>query len=193
MYNLVMPHPHVARSNSSILVVVDVQEPFAKAMADRDTMVSNIITLARVARINQVPIIVTEQNAKRLGPTIPEVASVLKELEVYDPIDKMVFSCYASEPFVQRVYDLGRDTLILVGMEAHVCIAQTALEALSLGYRAHVVQDAVTSRRPADFRIAMDKLRHAGAVISSTEMVSYELLGEAGTSQFKEAMQYLKW
>ena len=188
-----MPHPHIARPDASILVVVDVQEPFAKAMADREKMIANIITLVRVARINEVPVIVTEQNAARLGPTVPELASVLKELEVYEPIDKMAFSCCAVEPFVQRVYDLGRDTLVLAGMEAHVCVAQTALDALNMGYRAHVVEDAVTCRRPADFQAAMEKLRHAGAIISTTEMLSYELLGEAGTPQFKQAMQYLKW
>ena len=188
-----MPHPHVARSDASILVIVDVQEPFARAMADRERMIANITTLARVARINGAPVIVTEQNAARLGPTVPELASVLKELEVYEPIGKMAFSCCAVEPFVQRVYDSGRDTLVLVGMEAHVCIAQTALDALNMGYRAHVVQDAVTSRHREDFQVAMEKLRHAGAIISTTEMLAYELLGEAGTPQFKQAMQYLKW
>ena len=188
-----MPHPQVARAEASVLVIVDVQEPFARAMADRERTVANISILARVARINEIPIIVTEQNSARLGPTVPELASVLKELETYEPIDKMAFSCCAVEGFVRRVYDMGRDTLLLVGMEAHVCIAQTALDALNMGYRAHVVQDAVTSRHREDYQAALDKLRHAGAVISTTEMLSYELLGEAGTPKFKQAMQFLKW
>lgn len=188
-----MPHPHIARPDASILVIVDVQEPFARAMGDREKMTSNIATLVRVARINQVPIIVTEQNPSRLGPTVPELSSLLKELSSYDPIGKMVFSCCAVEPFIQRVYDSGRDTLILVGMEAHVCIAQTALDALNMGYRTHVVQDAVTSRHPSDYSTAMEKLRHAGAIITSTEMVAYELIGEAGTPQFKQTMEFLRW
>jgi len=183
----------MARPDASILVVIDVQEAFARGMADRDKVTANIATLVRVARINQVPIIVTEQNPSRLGPTVPELSSLLKEMSSYDPIGKMAFSCCAVEPFVQRVYDSGRDTLILVGMEAHVCIAQTALDALNMGYRAHVVQDAVTSHHAGNLSAAMDKLRHAGAIITSTEMVAYELIGEAGTPQFKQAMEYLKW
>ena len=188
-----MPHPHIARAESSILVVVDVQEPFARAMPDRESLTRNITTMMHVARINEVPLIVTEQTAAKLGPTVPELATVLTELEAYDPIDKQAFSCCASEQFIQRVYDMGRDTLILTGVEGHVCIQQTTLDALNLGYSVHVVKDAVASRRPEDFDVAIEKMRLAGAVISSTEMVSYELLGQAGTPKFKAAMQYLKW
>lgn len=188
-----MPHPHLARADSSVLVVVDVQEPFARAMAERASLVTNILTLVRVARILDVPVVVTEQNATKLGPTLPELASALKEMDVYKPIDKMSFSCCAVESFVQRIYDLGRDTLIVTGMEAHICVQQTVLDALSLGHKAHVVKDAVASRKRDDKEVSMEKLRHAGAIISTTEMAAYELLGRAGTPQFKAAMQYLKW
>ena len=188
-----MPHPHIARAEASILVVVDVQEPFTKAMPDREALTGNIATLLHVARINEVPVIVTEQTAAKLGPTVPELASVLTELELYAPIDKQAFSCCASQEFIQRVYDLGRDTLVVVGLEGHVCVQQTTLDALNLGYKVHVVRDAVASRRQHDFDVAMEKLRHAGAIVSSTEMIAYEWLGQAGTPQFKAAMQYLKW
>ena len=188
-----MPHPHIASRESSVLVVVDVQEPFVKAMEEREAVTKNISTLIHVARINEVPVIVTEQTAAKLGPTVPELASVLTELQVYDPIDKQAFSCCASPEFIQRVYDTGRDTLIITGVEGHVCIQQTTLDALNLGYKVHVVSDAVTSRRPHDLDVAMEKLRHAGAIISSTEMIAYEWLGEGGTPQFKAAMQHLKW
>ena len=105
----------------------------------------------------------------------------------------MSFSCCGSEDFVQRVYDSGRDTLIITGIETHVCVQQTALDAMTLGYKLHVVSDAVTSRRREDWSAATDKMRHAGAIISTTEMVAYELLGKAGTPEFKAAMAYLKW
>lgn len=188
-----MAHPHLARAEASVLLVVDVQEPFARAMADRAALTKNICALAHVAKISEVPLVLTEQNSQKLGPTVPEVASVLTVLGAYSPIDKMSFSCCAADGFVQRLYDLGRDTLIVTGMETHVCVQQTALDALSLGYKVHVVRDAVTSRRREDWETAIDKLRHAGAVITSTEMVAYELIGKAGTPQFKAALQHLKW
>ena len=188
-----MPHPHLARPESSVLVVIDVQEPFAKAMADREVLARNISTLLHVASIVEVPVVVTEQYPERLGPTVPELKEVLEELGLYHPVGKLTFSCCASEEFVQRIYDSGRDTLIITGIEGHVCVQQTALEAMGLGYKAHVVNDAITSRRREDWEIAMEKMRHAGAIISSTEMIAYELLGQAGTPQFKAAMEYLKW
>lgn len=188
-----MPHPHLARPESSVLVVIDVQEPFARAMAGREALARNISTLVHIARIVEAPVVVTEQYPERLGPTVPELKQVLDELGLYRPIGKLAFSCCASEEFVQRLYDSGRDTLIITGIESHVCVQQTVLEALSLGYKAHVVNDAITSRRREDWEIAIEKMRHAGAIISSTEMIAYELLGRAGTPQFKAAMEYLKW
>lgn len=188
-----MPHPHLARADASVLVVVDFQEPFAKAMTERATVAKNIVTMVRVAHAAGVPVIVTEQNPEKLGPTTPEVRGVLEELGLYHPIGKMAFSCCQADGFVQKVYDSGRDTLLITGMEGHICVQQTALEAMSLGYKAHVVRDAVTSRRPHDLDAATEKMRHAGAVITTTEMACYELLGAAGTPQFKAAMPFLKW
>ncbi len=188
-----MPHPHLASAAQSALVVIDVQEPFARAMADREALARNICTLARVAKIAGLPIFVTEQYPEKLGPTVPEIRATLEELGVYQPIAKLAFSCCAADGFLQRLHETRRETLVLTGMEAHVCIQQTALEALTLGYQVHVVSDAVTSRRREDWALAMDKMRHAGAVISGCEMLAYELLGRAGTPEFKAAMPYLKW
>ncbi|MBI3743795.1 MAG: isochorismatase family protein [Chloroflexi bacterium] len=112
---------------------------------------------------------------------------------MYQPLGKMAFSCCSDEGFVEKIDALKRDTLVLAGMETHVCVQQTALEALSLGYKVHVVADAVTSRRREDWGAAIDKLRHAGAIITTTEMVAYEWIGRAGTPEFKGAMPYLKW
>ena len=188
-----MPHPHLARRESSILVIVDFQEPFAKAMADRDDIAKRIATLTHVAHIVGMPVVVTEQSPEKLGPTVPELQSTLAELDLYDPISKTTFSCCASETFVQRVYDTGRDSLILAGMETHVCVQQTALEAMNLGYKVFIPGDAVTSRHRDDWTAALDKMRHAGAIVTTSEMTAYELLGAAGTPEFKAAMAYLKW
>ena len=188
-----MPHPHISSAQSSILVVVDIQEPFAKAMADRAALVKNTSALIHVAKAVGMPIIVTEQNPEKLGPTVPEIKKPLEEVGAYQPLPKMAFSCCAADGFVKRVYDTGRDTLVITGMEGHVCIQQTTLEALNLGYKVHVVQDAVTSRRREDYAAAIEKMRHAGAIITTTEMAAYEWLGAAGTPEFKAAMQWLKW
>ncbi len=188
-----MPHPHLAVADSSVLVVIDVQEPFARALADRERLTKQITTLIRVAKIVGLPVLVTEQYPEKLGPTVPEIRDTLEELGLYAPISKMAFSCCAVDGFVQRVYDSGRDTMIITGIETHVCVQQTVLEAMSLGYKAQVVSDAVASRLPDDRAIALDKMRHAGAVVSSVEMIAYELLGQAGTPEFKAAMEYLKW
>lgn len=188
-----MPHPQIARKESSILVTVDVQEPFAKAMSSREDLAKNITTLLHLAKINGVPVIVTEQTSSKLGPTIQELSGVMNELDVYEPIDKEAFSCCASEEFIQRIYDSGRDTLVITGLEGHVCIQQTTLDALNLGYKVHIVNDAVTSRRPHDYDTALEKLRLAGAIISSTEMIAYEWLEKGGTPEFKASMKFLKW
>ncbi len=188
-----MPHPHLARAESSVLVVIDFQEPFVKAMAEREAVAQNIGKLARMANVLEVPILVTEQNTERLGPTVPEVREVLEEVAAYHPIDKLAFSCCSVDEFVQRVYDSGRDTLLITGVEGHVCVQQTTLEALNLGYKVHVIRDAVTSRQPHNLELATEKMRHAGAMISSTEMIAYELLGKGGTPQFKAALKFLKW
>ena len=188
-----MPHPHLASADSSVLVVVDVQEPFAQAMPDRADLTKQITTLVRVANGIGLPVLVTEQYPEKLGPTVPEIREVLEELGLYSPLGKMTFSCCASEDFVQQVYDSGRDTLIVTGIEAHVCVQQTVLEAMNLGYKVHVVNDAIASRRPEDRAIALEKMRHAGAIVSGVEMIAYELLGRGGTPEFKAAQQYLKW
>ena len=188
-----MPHPHLARASNSILVVIDFQEPFARAMVDRQLVANNITTLLHMARIHKLPVLVTEQNNTKLGPTVPELTSTMEQLEVYDPIDKSNFSCCGSEEFLERLYGTGRDTLIMTGLETHVCIQQTALEALDLGFKVHVIRDAVASRHDLDKDTALDKLRHAGAIISTTELASYELLERAGTPEFTAAMKHLKW
>ncbi len=188
-----MPHPHLATAETSALVVIDVQEPFARAMQDRAALAKNITTLVRIAKIVGAPVFVTEQYPEKLGPTVPEIRLALEETGVYQPLGKLAFSCCAADGFVERIYQAKRDTLLLTGMETHVCVQQTALEALSLGYKVHVVSDAVTSRRREDWTLALEKLRHAGAIISGTEMAAYELLGRAGTPQFKAAQEFLKW
>jgi nicotinamidase-related amidase len=109
-------------------------------------------------------------------------------------MEKVAFSCFGSDVFCSAVKRLpgNRNTLVLCGMESHICVAQTALAALREGYLVHVASDAVSSRTEWNWRVGLERMRSAGAVISSTEMIMYEALGSAGTSDFKAMLQYIR-
>ena len=131
------------------------------------------------------------QYVKGLGETVPEIASLLRETA---PIDKHMFSCFGSDAFCSALKRLpgNRNTVLLCGMESHICVAQTALGALRDGYIVHVASDAVSSRTEWNWKIGLERMRAAGAVISSTEMMIYELLRSSRVPAFKELLPYLK-
>jgi nicotinamidase-related amidase len=147
--------------------------------------------LIRAAGILQIPAIVSTQYAKGLGETVPEIASLLPEIE---PVDKNLFSCFGSDVFCTMLKRLpgNRNTLLLCGMESHICVMQTALAALREGYLVHVASDAVGSRSEWNWKIGLDRMRAAGAVISSTEMMIYELMRSSAAPAFKELLPHLK-
>src|SRR5271166_2495648 len=173
------------------LIVVDIQEKLLPPIFNKEAMVRNSQLLIRLAKILSIPAMVTTQYSKGLGSTVPEIASLLAEVRT---IDKMEFGCFGSEEFRSVLKKLPgyRNTVLLCGMEAHICVTQTALGALNDGYLVHVASDAVGSRSESNWKIGLDRMRAAGAVISSTEMMMYELLRCSGTPQFKELLQYIK-
>ena len=173
------------------LLVVDIQEKLLPPIFLREQLVRNAKLLIRAAGILKIPAIVSTQYAKGLGGTVPEVASLLPETEA---IDKNLFSCFGSDVFCTLLKRLpgNRNTLLLCGMESHICVMQTALAALREGYLVHVASDAVSSRTEWNWKIGLDRMRAAGAVISSTEMVIYELMRSSASSAFKEMLPYLK-
>ena len=133
----------------------------------------------------------TTQYAKGLGNTVPEIASLLPETQA---IDKQMFSCFGSDVFCSVLKRLPghRNTVLLCGMESHICVAQTALAALRDGYLVHVTTDAVSSRTEWNWKVGLERMRAAGAVLSSTEMMIYELMRSSGSGAFKELLPYLK-
>jgi nicotinamidase-related amidase len=173
------------------LVVVDIQEKLLPPIFNKEQLVKNSQLLIRLAKILELPILVTTQYSKGLGSTVPEIASLLEGVNTYD---KLEFSCFGSDHFRSRLKALpgNRNTVLLCGMEAHICVMQTALGALNERYLVHVASDAVGSRAEWNWKIGLERMRSAGAVISSTEMMMYELLRCSGTPQFKELLQYLK-
>ncbi len=174
-----------------VLVVVDVQERLFNAMdaERRDDMVANVKILASAARRLDVPVLVTEQYPKGLGRTLPELRTLLGDTP---PFEKTAFSCAGADGFMDRVRALGADHVILTGIEAHVCVLLTALDLLGRGLRVSVVADAVCSRRPANLEIGLDQARQAGAVVTATETVVFQLLGGADSDAFRELSKLLR-
>ena len=173
------------------LLVVDIQEKLLPPIFQKDQLVRNAKLLIRAAGILKIPAIVSTQYAKGLGGTVPEIASLLPETEA---IDKNLFSCFGSDVFRTLLKKLpgNRNTLLLCGMESHICVMQTALAALREGYLVHVASDAVSSRTEWNWKIGLERMRAAGAVISSTEMMIYELMRSSSSPAFKELLPHLK-
>jgi nicotinamidase-related amidase len=178
----------LSRENS-VLVVVDTQEVFLKPIKVRNLIMENIQLLAQVAQRLGVPVLATTQNAEKLGALTPEIATALGDAPV---LDKLCFSCLASESFARHLQATGRSQVVLVGVEAHVCIMQTALDMLKASYAVHVPYDAVASRLKRDWKYALLRLANGGVEISTVEAVVYEWLYEAGTDSFREVLPLLK-
>ncbi|MCX5798512.1 MAG: hydrolase [Proteobacteria bacterium] len=170
----------------SVLAIIDVQDKLIPVIAHKEIVIENIVRLTKFAQMIGLPILITEQ--VKLGPTVHEVK---KESQDSQPITKVHFNCFFSNEFKNRVHKTGRKTLILAGIEAHICVAQTALYALPY-FNVHVVSDAISSRTLKNWNVAMERMRQAGIIITSTEMLIYELLQQAGTDEFKSALLLVK-
>jgi nicotinamidase-related amidase len=173
------------------LIVIDIQEKLLPPIFQKEQLVRNAQLLIRLAGILKMPTLMSTQYSKGLGHTIPEIASLLPDIE---PVEKVAFSCFGSDVFCSALKRVpgNRNTVLLCGMETHICVAQTALAALREGYLVHVAADAVSSRTEMNWRVGLDRMRAAGAVISSTEMMIYEALRSSGTSEFKDMLNHLK-
>jgi nicotinamidase-related amidase len=185
-------HPMSLTREHTALVVLDVQERLFHAMdADhREEVMRNIKVLTTSARRLHLPVFVTEQYPKGLGHTLQEVADTLgPDIE---PIEKATFSCCAVGAFRNRLEATGARHVILAGIEAHVCVLMSALDLLVRSYAVHVVADAVTSRTQGNWRLAMHQLRQAGAVVTTTETVLFQLLGQADTDDFRELARLIR-
>src|SRR6201993_19485 len=173
------------------LIVIDIQEKLLPPIFRKEQLVRNSQLLIRLAGILKIPTLLTTQYSKGLGNTVPELAALLPETQA---IEKQIFSCFGSDVFCSTLKRLpgNRNTVILCGMESHICVAQTALAALREGYLVHVASDAVGSRTEWNWKIGLDRMRAAGAVISSTEMMIYELMRSSSSAAFKELLPHLK-
>lgn len=188
------PYSEIARLplrvDQCALVVIDIQEKLLPPIFEKERLVRNSQLLIRLANILSIPVIATTQYSKGLGQIIPEIASLMPRVQ---SLDKLEFGCFGNGEFCSQVARLsGRNILLLCGMETHICVLQTALGALNQGHIVHVAADAVSSRTKLNWKLGLQRMRDAGAVISSTEMMIYELLGRSGSPEFKEMLKYLK-
>ncbi|MCH8504455.1 MAG: hydrolase [Ectothiorhodospiraceae bacterium] len=172
-------------AGSSCLLVVDVQERLTPAIHEGERVVDNAGWLIKVAREVDVPVRLTEQYPKGLGPTVPAVRSLVLDEEL---LEKIHFSSMASDHIRRELATLGRRQIVIAGTEAHVCVLQTSLGLLKEGYEVFVVADAVSSRRAADVELALQRLAQHGAQGVSREMVAFEWLGRADTEVFRRVM-----
>ena len=170
----------------SVLVVIDVQEILMPVIADKKKVIDNVARLLKFSQIIDLPVVLTEQ--ERLGPTVSEVK---REIPECTPVSKITFDAFENETFVQQLQQLKRKTLILTGVETHICVAQTALHALP-DFTVHVVSDAVSSRTSANWTVGLERTKQCGAYITSTEMVIYELLKREGTDAFRQELKLVK-
>ena len=175
--------------NDAVLVIVDIQERLAAVMSERKRVVDNCLHLIELAKLLDIPVILNEQYPKGLGPTVSEIKEAIQP---YEPLEKMTFSCCKGPSFMERLAATGRKKVILAGMETHVCVLQTCIGLMQSGYAVHAVSDAICSRTRENFRTAIEFMRDAGAVITCTETVLFQLLEKAGTEEFKIISKRIK-
>lgn len=173
----------------TLLLIVDVQERLARVMERREQVEERINVLIRLANLMDMPIVLTQQYTKGLGPTVEALADNLEGVEA---VEKIHFSCFEEDSFVKRMDASGRKTVLLTGMESHICVLQTALDLLSAGYNVHVPWDAVCSRNDGNREWALRFMEKAGALITSTETAAFQVLVKAGTPEFKEISSMLR-
>ncbi len=171
------------------LVVVDVQGKLAQLMDGKESLFANIEVLIKAAKALEMPILWCQQNPRALGPTVPQLAELLDGVE---PVDKMSFSCCGDAKFIEKLNALKPTDVILCGIEAHVCVYQTAMDLLDRDLNVHLIADAVSSRTAANRQIAVRRITAEGANLSCTEMILFELLKTAEHPEFKELCRLIK-
>ena len=174
---------------NSALVVVDIQEKLARAMHSKEKLIEYSVKLIQGMKVLDVPIITTEQNPKGLGLTVPAITA---ELTGNKPVVKLSFSCCDEKAFVQKLKAIKRNQIVLAGIEAHVCVYQTALDLISMGYEVEVAVDCIDSRSEENKKMALQKMVMAGVGLTSMEMILFDLLKVAEGTKFKEILKIVK-
>jgi nicotinamidase-related amidase len=174
---------------STILIVIDVQEKLLPVIHRKEDLTANIVKLIRGIQVLEIPLIVTEQYPKGLGGTISEIAELIPGIEA---LPKTCFSCYRNEGFKKALDACGRKQVLICGIETHVCVYQTAIELKQAGYEVYVVADAVSSRTVENKGIGLNLMRQMGIIVTGTETVLFELVKKAEGEKFKTISKIVK-
>lgn len=177
------------KKDDTLLVVIDFQERLMPAMYEKEMLEDRTVRLVKGARVMGIPVLVSQQYTKGLGPTIPSIAEALGE---FTPYDKTAFSVMADPKLAEAVRAAGCKNVILAGIESHICVEQSALDLLEEGYHVFICGDCVSSRKPVDIRMAKSRMKEAGAVYTSMEAILFELCGGAKQPGFKEISAIIK-
>lgn len=178
-------------SKTVALVAIDLQPRILAAIFEAERVINKSILMLRAAQVLSIPTILTTQYERGLGPVIPQVACAAPGIAAFD---KTSFGCFGDKKFLPHLQEVSphRTTLLVVGVEAHVCVTQTVLGALEAGYVVHVAEDATSSRTAQNWQIGLNRMERAGAVMSSTEMMICELLRNSETPEFKTILPMIK-
>lgn len=185
-----MQHANTLDAARAAVVVIDMQESFRQPIPDFSETAARIALVAHAARLLGVPVVVTEQYPKGLGHTAPEILAVLPEGT--EPVEKTAFSSCGAQAFVARLEATGARQIVLCGIEAHICVNQTAHDLLARGYQVHLLNDCITARTAQNREAGLSKMRQSGALPSTTELALFELLRDARHEQFKAIQKLIK-
>jgi len=175
--------------NSAVLVIVDVQGKLATLMHEKEAFFDKVVKTIKCCQVMGIPIFWNEQLPDKLGVTIPEIKESLPEMK---PLVKETFSCCGNKDFLSRLKETGKDQVLLIGMETHVCVYQTAMDFLNKDYDVYLLADAVSSRSLENKEIAISTMQKNGVNISSLEMAVFEMLGVAQGDEFKQVIKIIK-
>jgi len=182
-------HPDILDASGACLIVVDIQECFQNAIPGFEALVANASRLVNTFQALSLPILVTEQYPKGLGPTVSAIREAIGEGEAYE---KTCFSSCGSDDVSARLVELSARRALLCGIESHVCVSQTAHDLLQRGVTVHVAVDAVDSRRALDRDTALARMERAGVILTTAEAAAFELLGDARHPKFKDVQALFK-
>jgi nicotinamidase-related amidase len=181
--------PAALNPEKTVLLLIDFQERLFPVMFDKEKLLRNVLKLIKGAQVLEIPIILTEQYPKGLGPTLPEIKALLPNAKT---IEKTCFSCCDEPSFMEELAGLKRQQVLVAGIEAHICVYQTAMALARAGYDVQPVSDALASRDPDNKAAALLKMGAAGLSATTVEMALFELLKAAGTDKFKQISNIVK-
>ncbi|HYN84191.1 MAG TPA: hydrolase [Pyrinomonadaceae bacterium] len=185
-----MLHENTLDARRAALVCIDMQESFRQAIPDFAETAARVSVAVRAAGLLGVPVVVTEQYPKGLGRTAGEIRAALAP--GVEPVEKTAFSSCGAEKFLARLEEAGARQVVVCGIEAHICVNQTAHDLLARGFQVHLLADCITSRTAENRRLGLDKMQRAGALPSSLELALFELLRDARHEQFKAIQGLIK-